>query len=1417
MRTAPLTLSEVLEDEYRYFHEDVPPFTWRIEETDVREARTVVEKIRAIRDDAANRGSFPARFVLLADTCGPLAGNDHRKILAEAFNELLGDPGLFSKLLEDDVVAKRIRSEDVLALLARVPCARRVLLEDDRTAKKILKSDLVRSVFTRTTVGQQLWKDASRAVRYYPVLLAVTDREPVLEAWLLRRNKAKERIAALARLFTPPWLPRTGWRLLLPLRRAEPQPWLKALAADPRTLLRVLRLRARKATFQGPVKPNVVCDDLMKRFNMILLEVAYFDHVAAGHHARQLLKAFNAQNLAAVCLSGGGVRSATFNLGVLQGLADHGLLGRFHYVSTVSGGGYIGSWLSSWIRRHNQSFAGVTDDLCTPSADPRQPEVKPLQQLREYSSYLAPKASALAVDTWTLVATYLRNLLLNWTILIPTLLAFLVIPRLVAALIRGGMESAHVPDLTVYWNPWIVEKLRALPFELPFPMTTFVLAGGASVFLALLAIIVMASIRPPSDRVMGPPPSMETIAKTRQRTRLWLFPLLGSATAFAIMWVSCPEQALIADYEAVHEGRPVALILGAIMAVTAGLGAVVAAWRRAVDIVGAPAWPKRKDRAAALAALRKRDFARLRGFLKQLAECASWRGRGLRYIAAVETWRSIFAALFSGFVGGLVLHVVFNAWFGLGDLRPSVSWPRLELYFCVAIPLFLLCFFIQATLMIGLATPSSNDYVREWWARAASWIFLAAVVYAVVSAAVIFVPVLLMETPWASVLAVVAGVVTWVLTRIEKKGDSLRVRSRKWRSAVLKVAALIVLVGVVGLLSLGTSRVLQTLQRPNVSTFESVPRDLTATLASALATRDRLETWPRHQYLVADLEKTTLLHLFVVSESTELALLLFAFGAAVVAGFMSFCIDVNDYSMHGMYRNRLVRAYLGASRWFRRPQPFTGFDPQDDVPMWMLRPHVLWMSSFVDFDAFAQRLLRKEELLKLLPDPVVQRLKRYAASREPESEVRNAPSSEDVQADMIRELNAVMLTMDLKHDLPASCSVAQLRRNRAYVDRLFRGLVHPAPDEGLKAAAPPAAASVRIPIAKSSRNLIVNDRRRTPVRVRPPLHIINATLNLVAGDNLAWRERKGDSFTISPLHCGNRRLGYRDAARYGDAIRLGTAMAISGAAVSPNMGAQSSPLLTFLMTFFNARLGWWLGSPGTGGSAAFEKDGPRHNLACLLAEAFGQTNDRGEFVFLSDGGHFDNLGMYEMVLRRCRYIVVSDASADRGYAFGDLANAVRKIRIDLGIPIDLEQTYIGPQENERHGRYCALGVIRYDAVDGRGAAPGHLLYIKPAVYADCPPDVRNYQKGSDGFPHESTADQFFSESQFESYRALGRHIIGQISDAGRAKPPRPWIARNIHSFFFQAQTYLANQKPPARNEKIEHVSDIVEWMQKSLD
>ena len=164
-------------------------------------------------------------------------------------------------------------------------------------------------------------------------------------------------------------------------------------------------------------------------------------------------------------------------------------------------------------------------------------------------------------------------------------------------------------------------------------------------------------------------------------------------------------------------------------------------------------------------------------------------------------------------------------------------------------------------------------------------------------------------------------------------------------------------------------------------------------------------------------------------------------------------------------------------------------------------------------------------------------------------------------------------------------------------------------------------------------------------------------------------------------------------------------------------------------------------------------------VGAIVREVLGQTSDRSEYVYLSDGGHFENLAMYEMVRRRCRLMVVLDGGCDPGFTFDDLGSAIRKVRIDMGIGIEFADEQL--RGLRARARRFAVGTIRYSDVDGPGT-DGRILYLKPMLLGNESPDVASYAAGHASFPHEPTSHQWFNEAQTESYRALGLHTVDEM-------------------------------------------------------
>jgi hypothetical protein len=206
------------------------------------------------------------------------------------------------------------------------------------------------------------------------------------------------------------------------------------------------------------------------------------------------------------------------------------------------------------------------------------------------------------------------------------------------------------------------------------------------------------------------------------------------------------------------------------------------------------------------------------------------------------------------------------------------------------------------------------------------------------------------------------------------------------------------------------------------------------------------------------------------------------------------------------------------------------------------------------------------------------------------------------------------------------------------------------------------------------------------------------------------------------------------------------------------MGSYSEAPLAFLMTLFDVRLGWWMGNPA---GKKWKRGSPAIGFYWLLRELLGSTNDDSDYIYLSDGGHFENLAIYELIRRRCKLIVACDASCDPAREFGDLHNAIERCRTDFGVEIVLDDLSPLRQEKDlidptvmRSKAHFATGKIRYNPNSAEN--DGTIIYIKPSLACGDPDDVLAYAGINPCFPNDTTANQWFDETHFENYRALGQ-------------------------------------------------------------
>jgi hypothetical protein len=274
-------------------------------------------------------------------------------------------------------------------------------------------------------------------------------------------------------------------------------------------------------------------------------------------------------------------------------------------------------------------------------------------------------------------------------------------------------------------------------------------------------------------------------------------------------------------------------------------------------------------------------------------------------------------------------------------------------------------------------------------------------------------------------------------------------------------------------------------------------------------------------------------------------------------------------------------------------------------------------------------------------------------------------------------------------------------------------------------------------------------------------------------------------------------------------LGLGDWLGVSGAAFTTGLGFRTSMALSLLAGLANVRLGYWWDS---GVEPASRLDSAQLALGRRLGMFFGtfysvQSYLVDEFLgrfhgptrrrwYLSDGGHFENTGCYELIRRRVPVIIVCDCGADPEYKFEDIANLVRKARTDFDAEIVFADQHAsdhgqrsGPTVQHRPRPFGPLDGLRRVNVKGELGPSrsschatvakvyyrdgGHrpemagstILFLKPTLTGDEPRDVINYAETHPSFPQESTLDQFFDEAQWESYRRLGEHVADACLDA----------------------------------------------------
>src|SRR6266498_3997712 len=1058
---------------------------------------------------------------------------------------------------------------------------------------------------------------------------------------------------------------------------------------------------------------------------------------------------------AALCISGGGIRSATFGLGILQGLARCGLLEKFHFLSTVSGGGYIGSWLSAWIKNDPDGIRGVVAELKRQPVSTLNPEPRPIRHLRELSSYLAPRAGLTSVDFWTLVTTFIRNMFLNWLVLISWLAAAMMIPRLYLAAINlqpewppaaPGMDNAKYAQLTHHimqqWDWW----LNILP---------------AIAFILIAVAMAYAIIDVPSTG--NARFSQRRFLKYRQ------LPLFLASLVLAAWWaVFCNVYGKLGVFQ--HAWGLLKFVLffvfsyvcGGVLAMftpwfgnrehkaqTGGL------WRFFVIFVttlfaGFCLW--------AMATRMFLDHRTIEFALNKDCE-ATQIPSGEKMTLPQGTTGEITKIVEGTYTVGI-----------LGVDQPVVRIAEKALDPLMTSP--------TPDPQTGLKRFTFKDNYRALQIPSGRETLIKKGTDAEIMENI--------ETNYTIETNSVSARVAkkdldefelqpnpgpeggWIRFRLKRSCDAKRTSNDQTVTLPGGVTGLIEQIGG-ETYAVETDRVTATIAKKDLNAVE-LRRPLPAPanhavayvcfapplvmavvmlvnflftgLASWVSDDEDREWWARSAAWIT----ITIVAWIVIN-----AIVLWG-GQAITAA----AGNQIDVFLGQLKANPVAKAILGT---------FGGVSGIAGALLALRsklgaklgrKARLQWPLVLVAIVFFVLlAVVISWVLLVIGAQPWVHQLVAFLGHMmaDPKGQVIL------VSAFVVATAGAGVFLF-LRSNLSKGLVSFVLLAGVTWWILLLSG--------AQRLAQEPNDWRAQLFIVVFLMGVILLFGIVMGFLINANKFSLHATYRnrLIRAYLAASRpQRRPNFFTMSRLHCGSFQVRYRPSREYGHGITLGTALAISGAAANPNMGYHSSPVLSLLMTLFNVRLGWWLGNPGPAGSKTWKRAGPRYSVGPLFSEAAGNTTDRYQYVNLSDGGHFENLGLYEMVLRRCHWIVVSDAGEDAECSFADLGEAVRKIRIDFGIPIEFDRMTIYPRSGidtlKTPGR-CAVGRICYSVVDGADAPDGVIVYIKPACYGDEPRDIYEYSKRNEMFPHESTADQFFSESQFESYRMLGAHTMEKL-------------------------------------------------------
>ncbi|MEX2571701.1 MAG: patatin-like phospholipase family protein [Gemmatimonadota bacterium] len=1050
-------------------------------------------------------------------------------------------------------------------------------------------------------------------------------------------------------------------------------------------------------------------------------------------------------DLVGLALSGGGIRSATFSLGLLQEMSRLGVLKLFDYVSTVSGGGYTGGWWSAWLSRKGREprrifppserteperwpeyiAAGRADGEATPDASLSASRHDPIHHLRLFANYLTPRKGLLSMDTWRGVTVISRNLVLTWLVLLPILLAAVVAGQTYFT-VAVDPEANFLRDFSVAAGSPAAVQARVAP------------PADAVADEAALAVQIEVAREQAEDAAR-----QERLGAIRERAAAGARPLivlLVWMVLLTLVWVVHGSGSGPYLFLATLGGTAAALFIG---------------WTLYGALDDSPGgWPL---------------------------------PRGWTYLLVAGSVILIFACralptyLLMPRPGGLSRATVMPA-----DLLRNrvVHAHERMLMTTVLLTVILLVSGFSHDLLWFLFDPASGGPLPSWVKQTGGWGAALATVGSMIFTGLKAAPaggsgeghgqpgrvsrVLFAVTPILAILLLAILSATAGRTLIRGLGD---IATDMPRADVALLVAIALFLGFalfessdaadgagllkkagVPLIAMAAGAAFfilgpepQNLTLGRVALWASVGGALVLGrwwsvlrgTAAAAGTEDSNAT-----RVDDDDDGAARRHTAIV---TALCLL------ALVGGMGLLLSDADIAAApHFVFRGQdwAELAFTGA------PGSFSLL--------------LLAVALAIGVFAVGEQLVAPSGRLRaagLLTVALVALCVRAAIPFVPTDAGRVAYTS--------AAITIVVLSIAWVVGLGWMANPNMLSLHAFYKARLVRAYLGASNTGRRSEEITASAVGDDVPL----QDLANCDRGA-------PYPLINTTLNLVGGRDLSTAQRSADAFLLSKHYCGSARTGFRPTAEYmGGRLTLGTAVAVSGAAASPNMGSLTPPAaLSMLLALLNVRLGFWAPTPN---QPLWRDSRPRLWPFYLLREFLSQTDDLAPYCSLSDGGHFDNSGLYALVARGCRYVVFSDCGADPLPCFEDIGNAIRRCRIDFGAEIDLQIDPFLRSDGKPPSTHFAVGTVTYSAAHARAlgwsdwasadARRGVVVWIKPGLTLTTESaDLRQYGLENPVFPQQSTTDQWYDEAQFESYRRLGeftaRQVFGGANVPGSAAP-----------------------------------------------